>query len=157
MGFGLVIGFIAHYNSQLQFTVHYNTDYFSVFTSIAWQQLPTTDIPLLSGSCPSRLATISSNCQLPTDSLNWLTTQLGVSWLQSSIKGYSSRPLAQKLHFLTMSSLLYCSAHGLLARAQDLLSQTADGLSPNTQAPIRSSYIASGWTPQKTPLLAVTL
>jgi hypothetical protein len=90
------------YNLKLQYTVHYNTDYFTVFTSVAWQRLPTAAVPLLPDSRPRRKGTISSNCN------SRLTPNY--SW-QSAVTQFDS-PKAQ----------------------------------------IRSRYIASGRTAQKTPL-----
>jgi hypothetical protein len=60
MGFGLVTGFIAHFNSWLHFTSHYHTQV-SVLCHAAWQLLSMEYVPLFPGSRLCRQATIS--CQ----------------------------------------------------------------------------------------------
>jgi hypothetical protein len=106
---------------------------------------------------------IPSNCNAAqitvthTSLLSLLQPPLVVGWLQFSNKGFLA---ACELHSLTTDSTFHCCAHGLLAKAQGLSAcrPTHNLRPPNSlKAPIGSPYIASGQTPQKTLLLAITL
>jgi cytochrome c oxidase subunit IV len=50
----------------------------NVLSHVAWQRLPTADIPLLLGSCPLKVATISRQPHILTTGFSWYLTQ---NWL----------------------------------------------------------------------------
>jgi hypothetical protein len=88
-GFGLITGFIGHiYSSWLHFTNHYHTQT-SVLSHVAWCRLPTSDLTLLPGSRPRRLATISRQPHTLTVGFSWYFLQLlapGLNWTAEKVK-----------------------------------------------------------------------
>jgi hypothetical protein len=111
MGFGLVIGYIG----LLKLTI---TNCYSAIAN-------SHTLLLTMAHAKSSMSSLGIAWQ-------WILTLSSASVFISLPAGYSPQVLAAcELHSLTADSRLYCSACGLLTRAQDLL--PADPLTPNSK------------------------
>jgi hypothetical protein len=107
-GFGLIIVFIGHfYSSWLHLIDHYHTDQRSQSRCLVTAS--TTDVPLITNSCPRRLATISCKPHTLTAGFNRYFLQLlapGLNWTELNSTQLNSTQLnSTHIPRLTLRSL----------------------------------------------------
>jgi hypothetical protein len=132
--FGLMIGFIGHlYRSWLRVINHYHTQT-NILSHVAWKRFPTADVPLLPGSRPRRLVTIS--CQP-------LTTGFSCYFLQLLAPGLSSPTAASRL---TQRWLHY----------ESLGTDRTQNIASNSYSIVACSFVAAGTICLQSRYLAAT-